>query len=55
MTPGANVIGMLVPDQLNTAPLAIGVGGPIERIEERRQEILQVMWQHFPARERGQR
>jgi DNA-binding IclR family transcriptional regulator len=24
MTPGANVIGMLVPDQLNTAPLAIG-------------------------------
>lgn len=48
MTPGANVIGVLVPDQA-TAPLAIGVGGPIERIEERRGEILQILRQHFPA------
>ncbi len=49
MTPGANVIAMLVPDQADGAPLAIGVGGPIERIEERRQEILRVLREHFPA------
>jgi len=55
MTPGANVIGMLVPDQPDTAPLAIGVGGPIDRIERRRAEILQVMRQHFPAGQRGER
>jgi len=48
MTPGANVIGVLVPDQ-PTAPLAIGVGGPIERIDERRTEILQILRQHFPS------
>ncbi len=43
MTPGANVIAMLVPDQPDTAPLAIGVGGPMMRIEERRDEILRAM------------
>ncbi|WP_315830923.1 IclR family transcriptional regulator [Bradyrhizobium prioriisuperbiae] len=43
MTPGANVIGMLVPGQPDSAPLAIGVGGPMVRIEEQRNEILRVM------------
>ena len=47
MTPGANVIAMLVPDQPDTAPLAIGVGGPMMRMEERRDEILQVMRRHL--------
>ena len=47
MTPGANVIAMLVPDQPDTAPLAIGVGGPMMRIEERRDEILRVMRRHL--------
>ncbi|MGP8119874.1 MAG: IclR family transcriptional regulator [Xanthobacteraceae bacterium] len=47
MTPGANVIAMQVPDQPDTAPLAIGVGGPMMRIEERRDEILRVMRRHL--------
>jgi IclR family acetate operon transcriptional repressor len=48
MTPGANVIGVLVPDQ-DTAPLAIGVGGPIERIDARRDDIIKALRLHFPA------
>jgi DNA-binding IclR family transcriptional regulator len=47
MTAGANVIAMLVPGQPDTAPLAIGVGGPMMRIEERRDEILRVMKRHL--------
>ncbi len=43
MTPGANVIAMLVPSHDDSTPLAIGVGGPMMRIEERRDEILRVM------------
>jgi DNA-binding IclR family transcriptional regulator len=43
MVPGANVIGMLIPDRNDTTPLAIGVGGPMVRIEERRDEILRVL------------
>lgn len=50
MIPGANVIGMIVPDQPNRAPLAIGVGGPMARIEERREEILRVMRYHLRMR-----
>jgi IclR family transcriptional regulator, acetate operon repressor len=50
MTPGANVIGMLVPDQLDSAPLAVGVGGPMARIEECREEILRVMRHHLWTR-----
>jgi DNA-binding IclR family transcriptional regulator len=50
MTPGANVIAMLVPDQTDTTPLAIGVGGPMMRIEERRDEILKVMRRHLRGR-----
>jgi DNA-binding IclR family transcriptional regulator len=50
MTPGANVIAMLVPDQPDTAPLAIGVGGPMMRIEERRDEILRVMRRYLRGR-----
>ena len=47
MTPGANVIAMLVPDQDAATPLAIGVGGPMLRIEERRDEILRIMRRHL--------
>lgn len=47
MVPGANVIAMIVPGQADSTPLAIGVGGPIVRIEERRDEILQIMRRHL--------
>jgi IclR family acetate operon transcriptional repressor len=47
MTPGANVIAMLVPKHDDSTPLAIGVGGPMVRIEERRDEILRVMQRHL--------
>ncbi|TWA92621.1 IclR family transcriptional regulator [Bradyrhizobium stylosanthis] len=50
MTPGANVIAMPVPDQPDSAPLAIGVGGPMARIEEYREEILKVMRHHLRTR-----
>lgn len=43
MVPGANVIAMIVPGQAEGPPLAIGVGGPMVRIEERRDEILRIM------------
>ncbi|WP_342727014.1 helix-turn-helix domain-containing protein [Bradyrhizobium sp. B097] len=42
-TPGANTIGMLVPLPKRRAPLAIGVGGPIERIAAKRAHIIEVM------------
>lgn len=47
MTPEANVIAMPVPDQPDSAPLAIGVGGPMARIEEYREEIIRVMRHHL--------
>jgi DNA-binding IclR family transcriptional regulator len=43
MVPGGNTIAMLVPGKPDETPLAIGVGGPIARIAERRVEILRVM------------
>lgn len=42
-TPGANTIGMLVPLPKRRAPLAIGIGGPIERIAAKREHIIAVM------------
>ena len=42
-TPGANTIGMLVPLPKRRAPLAIGIGGPIERIAGKRARIIEVM------------
>ncbi|UGY17259.1 IclR family transcriptional regulator [Bradyrhizobium septentrionale] len=42
-TPGANTIGMLVPLPRRRAPLAIGIGGPIERIAAKRARIIEVM------------
>jgi len=42
-TPGANTIGMLVPLPKRRAPLAIGIGGPIERIAAKREQIIEVM------------
>lgn len=47
MTPGANVIAMLVPEQPDLAPLAIGVGGPIARIHEQRDKIIRSMRRHL--------
>ncbi|MHC2436062.1 IclR family transcriptional regulator [Bradyrhizobium sp. USDA 4451] len=42
-TPGASTIGMLVPLPKRRAPLAIGIGGPIERIAAKRAHIIEVM------------
>ncbi|WP_076866256.1 IclR family transcriptional regulator [Bradyrhizobium mercantei] len=42
-TPGASTIGMLVPLPKRRAPLAIGIGGPIERIVAKREHIIAVM------------
>lgn len=42
-TPGANTIGMLVPLAKRRARLAIGIGGPIERIAAKRARIIEVM------------
>ncbi|OAF08589.1 hypothetical protein AYJ54_14345 [Bradyrhizobium centrolobii] len=42
-TPGVSTIGMLVPPLGKHSLLAIGVGGPIERIEPKRLQIVDVM------------
>lgn len=47
MTPGANVIAMLVLADKNTPPMAMGVGGPAGRIEEERDFIINVMRRHL--------
>lgn len=47
MTPGANTIAMLVPLPSDATPLAIGVGGPMERIGARRDTILAAMRRHL--------
>lgn len=47
MTPGANVIAMLAPNDGNSPLLAIGIGGPMPRIDQRRKTIIEVMRQHL--------
>jgi DNA-binding IclR family transcriptional regulator len=47
MIAGANTIAMLVPSPADATPLAIGVGGPIERIDARRDAILAAMRHHL--------
>lgn len=42
-TPGASTIGMLVPASGNHSSLAIGIGGPIDRIEPKRRQIVEAM------------
>jgi len=46
MTPGASVLAIAVPVEAGSAPLAIGVGGPTERIEVRRNELLALLRRH---------
>lgn len=43
MTTGANTIGMIAPSANNGPLLAIGVGGPTERIEPKRRQIIDAM------------
>lgn len=44
MTPGAGVLAMLLPEAPGGAPMAVGVGGPLERLDAtKRAEILGVM------------
>jgi DNA-binding IclR family transcriptional regulator len=47
MVPSASTIAMLVPADEKATPLAIGVGGPIERIGRRRKEIIDVLRRHL--------
>lgn len=47
MTPGASVLAMIVPVEAGVTPMAIGVGGPTERIDERREELLKSMRRHI--------
>ncbi len=47
MTPGASMIGMLVPVPHGATPLAIGVGGPLGRISKQREKILATMRRHL--------
>jgi DNA-binding IclR family transcriptional regulator len=47
MVPGANTIAMLVPVAKDATPLAIGVGGPIDRIDQRRDDILRALRRHL--------
>jgi DNA-binding IclR family transcriptional regulator len=47
MIPGANTIAMLVPVDKDATPLAIGVGGPMDRINQRRDDILRALRRHL--------
>ena len=47
MIASASTIAMLVPTDKKASPLAIGVGGPIDRISRRREEIIEVLRQHL--------
>jgi hypothetical protein len=44
---------MLVPADGKAAPLAIGVGGPIERISRRRRDIIDVLRRHLDLMSSG--
>jgi DNA-binding IclR family transcriptional regulator len=43
VTAGAGVIGMLLPQRRHGRILAIGVGGPVERLVSRRTQILKTL------------
>ena len=43
MTAGANTIGMIAPSTDQKPLLAIGIGGPSERIEQKRLQIIAAM------------
>jgi DNA-binding IclR family transcriptional regulator len=49
MTPGANVIAMLVPGDDSGPRLGIGIGGPTARLDERRDQIIAVLRRHLGA------
>jgi DNA-binding IclR family transcriptional regulator len=42
-TPGANTIGMLVRSSGKQSLLAIGIGGPIDRMEPKRQQVIDAL------------
>lgn len=50
MTSGASVIAQLVPTHGGETPMAIGVGGPMERIEAEKEKILKVLSMHLGGR-----
>jgi DNA-binding IclR family transcriptional regulator len=53
MIPSASTIAMLVPADKRETPLAMGVGGPIERIGRRRREIIDVLRRHLDTLSSG--
>jgi DNA-binding IclR family transcriptional regulator len=44
---GGSLIAMIVPTKAESPPLALGVGGPIERIAAKRDQILEVLQSHL--------
>jgi DNA-binding IclR family transcriptional regulator len=49
MIASASTIAMLVPADKKGTPLAMGVGGPIDRISMRREEIVDVLRRHLAS------
>ena len=49
MIASASTIAMLVPADKKGTPLAMGVGGPIDRISRRREEIIDVLRRHLAS------
>jgi len=49
MIASASTIAMLVPADRKGTPLAMGVGGPIDRISRRREEIVDVLRRHLAS------
>jgi DNA-binding IclR family transcriptional regulator len=49
MIASASTIAMLVPADKKGTPLAMGVGGPIDRISRRREEIVDVLRRHLAS------
>ena len=47
VTEGAGVIGMLIPERRHGRVLAIGVGGPVVRLTEKKESILQILRSGF--------
>ncbi|WP_207539505.1 IclR family transcriptional regulator [Sabulicella rubraurantiaca] len=47
VTEGAGVIGMLIPERRHGRVLAIGVGGPVVRLTEKKEAILQILRSGF--------
>ena len=50
VTPGTSIIAMPLPTNVTTSPLVIAIGGPSERINSRRQELIELVSQRVRER-----